>query len=190
MATPRVSRCLGSKAHTWKAKGQTAAPGRVSHLSAQPLGLFFQVDFIRAMRQEVELCNQVGLPECVLGPSLRCDLLQSESSTMQRLGYTTYLCFPFWGKAGPRGCRGIWGFVSAGSHSSGSWTPHHQDCKVLLDVPRRAVLWELRLVPLWGAEQPRGCGEAPRDSSLRVGRRGCGQSTGSIICEPGGVTAL
>lgn len=33
LATPRVSLCLVSKAHTWKVEERTAAPGRVSHLS-------------------------------------------------------------------------------------------------------------------------------------------------------------
>lgn len=45
-------------------------------MSAQPPGLFFQVDFVRGTRQERLLWDQVSL-----GPSLRGDPLQSESST-------------------------------------------------------------------------------------------------------------
>lgn len=101
LATPSVSLCLVSKAHTWKVKGQTAAPGRVSHLSARPPGLFFQVDFMRATRQE-EVCNRAALLLCVLGPSLGQGRLKSESITNAATGLKNA---PLVGRERPRGYR-------------------------------------------------------------------------------------
>ena len=109
LATPRVSLCLVSKAHTWKVKGQAAAAGGVSHLSAQPPGLFFQVDFIRATRQEGVLCNQTGLLECVLGLSLRRDSLKSETITKEATGLKIVPLVSFLREGGSKGLQEILG---------------------------------------------------------------------------------
>lgn len=109
LATPRVSLCLVSKAHTWKVKGQTAAPGRVSHLSAQPPGLFFQVAFIRATRQEGVLCNRVSLPECILGPTLGHGILKSESSRNAATGLKITPLVSLLEEGGSKGLQEIFG---------------------------------------------------------------------------------
>lgn len=75
-------------------------------MSAQPPGLFFQVDFVRGTRQERLLWDQVSL-----GPSLRGDPLQSESSTDAAARLKMHLWFPGSGREGGSGrCRRLWGW--------------------------------------------------------------------------------